>query len=350
MRTQRGQWIPVTICLLLTLIGLSLFGVPAVRAAQFQIRLGHADPPDVYTSRKAASSTVFKQIVESETGGAVTVSLFPAGQLGGEAALAEATKQGTVQVAMLSGPYSNFCKEVQVFDIPYLFPSYVVAWQVLSGPFGKELAAECLKKTGMRTLTYGQVGFRNFTNSARPIKSPADLKGMKVRVMESPVYMSLIRSLGGSPTPVPWPETYTALQQKVVDGQENPVSSIKFAKLYEVQKHLTLDGHTYGVSFMLMNEKFFQGLPKEYQAVVMNAAMTAYTVENGVDTLDSSVGIQFLKDHGMEVYAPTPAEKAAFKAAAQPAIIEYLDKQLGGHTWIDKVLAAVKEAEATVAK
>ena len=347
MRTQPGRLVAVTIGFLM-MAGLSLLSAPPVRAAQFQIKLGHADPPDVYTSRKAASSTVFKQIVESETGGAVEVQVFPAGQLGGEQALAEATKLGNIQASMLSGPFSNFCKEAQVLDIPYLFSSYLVAWKVLDGPFGKELAQECLK-TGMRVLEYGQVGFRNFTNSARPIKTPADLKGMKVRVMESPVYMSLIRSLGAAPTPVPWTETYTALQQKVVDAQENPVSSIKFAKLYEVQKYLTLDGHTYGVSFMLMNEKFFQGLPKEFQAIVKNAAATASVVENGIDTLDSSLGIQFLKDKGMEVYAPTPKEKAAFRDASQKPVIEYLEKQVG-RPWIDKVLNAVKSAEAAVEK
>ncbi|HTU00929.1 MAG TPA: DctP family TRAP transporter solute-binding subunit [Candidatus Sulfotelmatobacter sp.] len=348
MRTRSRMAVAATLCFLM-LSGLLLVGAMPVPAAQIELKLGHADPADVYTSRKAASSTVFKQMVESETGGAVSVKLFPAGQAGGERDLAEATKLGTMQAAMLSGPFSNFCKEVQVLDIPYLFSSYMVAWKVLDGPFGKDLAQECLKKTGMRVLTYGQVGFRNFTNSARPIKSPADLKGMKVRVMESPVYMSLIRSLGGAPTPVPWTETYTALQQKVVDAQENPVSSIKFAKLYEVQKYLTLDGHTYGVSFMLMNEKFFQSLPKDVQAVVKNAAATANVVENGIDTLDSSLGIQFLRDKGMEIYVPTPKEKAAFRDAAQKPIIEYLEKQIG-RPWIDKVLAAVKDAEAAVEK
>ncbi len=331
----------------LVMMGLTPTNIPSVHAAQFDIRLAHSDPPDIYTSRKAAGSTVFKAMVENETGGTVKVNLFPAGQLGGEREIAEAVKLGTIQVGMLSGPFSTFCKEAQVFDIPYLFPSLLVAYKVLDGPFGKELAQECLQKTGMRILTYSQVGFRNFTNSARVIKSPADVKGMKVRVMDSPVYMSLIRSMGGAPTPVPWPETYTALQQKVVDGQENPVSSIKFAKLYEVQKFLTLDGHTFGVSFMLMNEKFFQSLPKEYQAIVKNAALTSAVSENGIDNLDSSIGLQFLKDKGMEVYSPTPAEKAQFRAVAQPAVIEYLEKQVG-RPWIDKVLNAVKQTEASL--
>jgi tripartite ATP-independent transporter DctP family solute receptor len=339
--------IVVGICALL--VGLAPGTLPTAQAGQVEIRLGHSDPPDIYTSRKAAGSTVFKNMVENETGGAVKVNLFPAGQLGGEREVAEAVKLGSVQIGMLSGPFSGFCREAQVFDIPYLFPSNLVAYRTLEGPFGKELAEECLKKTGMRVLTYAQVGFRNFTNSARVIKTPADLKGLKFRVMENPVYMNLVRSMGAAPTPIPWPETYTALQQKVVDGQENPISAIKFAKLYEVQKYMTMDGHTFGVSFMLVNEKFFQGLPKEYQAILKNAAVTSAISENGIDNLDNAIGLQFLKDKGMQVYAPTPAEKAQFRAAAQPPIIEYLEKQVG-RPWIDKILKAVKDTEAALEK
>jgi TRAP-type transport system periplasmic protein len=324
-------------------------GFSLASAAPVEIKLAHADPPDIFTSKKAAGSTIFKQLVEVETGGAVEVKLFPAGQLGGEREVAEGTKLGTIQMGMLSGPLANFYKEAQVLDIPYLFSSYPVAWKVLDGWFGKEMAEDCLKKTGMRILAYDQVGFRNFTNSARPIKSPADLKGLKIRVMESPVYIALIKALGGSPTPISWTETYTSLQQKVVDGQENPVTSIKYAKLYEVQKYLTLDGHTYGVSFMLINEKFFQTLPKETQAIIKTHAITACTVARGIDTIDSTLGTQFLKEKGMEIYAPTAKEKAMFREAAQGPIIEYLEKQIG-RTWIDKILKAVKEAEAVVGK
>jgi tripartite ATP-independent transporter DctP family solute receptor len=338
----------VMVCVLV-LVGLVPIAVPTVHAAQFEIRLAHADPADIYTSRKAAGSTVFKAMVENETGGAVKVNLFPAGQLGGEREIAEGVKLGSIQIGMLSGPFSGFCKEAQVFDIPYLFPSLLVAYRTLDGPFGKELAQECLQKTGMRILTYAQVGFRNFTNSARVIKTPADVKGLKFRVMENPVYMNLVRSMGGAPTPIPWPETYTSLQQKVVDGQENPISAIKFAKLYEVQKYMTMDGHTFGVSFMLINEKFFQGLPKEYQTIVKNAALTSEISENGVDNLDNAVGLQFLKDKGMEVYVPTAAEKNQFRAIAQPAVIEFLEKQVG-RPWIDKVLNAVKQTEAALAQ
>lgn len=330
------------------LLALGLFSSQFAQAASIEIKLAHQDSPDIYSSRRAAGSAVFKQLVETETGGAVEVKVFPAGQLGGERELTEAVKLGTLQMAYTSAALSNFFKEAQVFDIPYLFPSYSVAWRVLDGWFGKELAEECLKKIGVRVLALGQIGFRNFTNSVRPIKTPADLKGLKFRVMESPVYISLVKSLGAAPTPIPWPETYTALQQRVADGQENPVTSIKFAKLYEVQKYLTLDGHTYTVCFMLINEKFFQSLPKDTQEIIKSVAITSQGVAKGIDTLDSTVGIQFLKDKGMEVYSPTAKEKAMFREMAQKPVIEYLEKQIG-RTWIDKAMRAVKEAEAAAA-
>ena len=323
--------------------------VPQLSAAPIEIKVAHGDPPDLFTSKKAAGSTIFKQMIENATGGAVEVKVFPAGQLGAEREIAEAVKLGTIQVGMVSAVLANYFKPSQVLDIPYLFPNYAVAWKVMDGWFGKELAAACLKETGMRILSYDQVGFRNFTNSVRPIKSPADVKGMKIRVMESPVYIALIKSMGASPTPVPWTETYTALQQKVVDGQENPVASIKFGKIYEVNKYLTMDGHTYGVSFTLINEKFFQSLPKETQSIIKEVAPAAALCSRGIDTIDSTIGVQFLKEKGMEIYVPTAKEKELFRAAAQKPVIEYLEKQIG-RTWIDKVLKATKEAEAEIEK
>jgi TRAP-type C4-dicarboxylate transport system substrate-binding protein len=134
-----------------------------------------------------------------------------------------------------------------------------------------------------------------------------------------------------------------------VDGQENPVSSIKFAKLYEVQKYITLDGHTYGVDFMLVNDKFYQGLPKEIQHILKTASITTATIMRGIQTIDSTLGIQFLKEKGMEVYSPTAKEKAMFKEAAQKPVMEFLEKQVG-KTWIDKLMKSIKEAEDELAK
>jgi tripartite ATP-independent transporter DctP family solute receptor len=323
--------------------------VASGQAAPIEIKFGHVDPPDIYTSKKGAAGAAFKNLVEAETSGGVEVKVFPAGQLGGERELVEGTKLGTIQMSMVSAAIAGFYKEAQVLDIPYLFSSAPVAWKVMDGWFGKEMAADCLKKTGMRVLAYGETGFRNFTNSVHPIKSPADMKGLKLRVMESPVYVNMVKALGAAPTPIAWTETYSALQQKVVDGHENPVSVIISFKIYEVQKYLTLDGHSYGVDFILINDKFFQGLPKETQLIIKTSAVDAGLIGRGIQQLNSAVGIALLKEKGMEIYSPNAKERAMFRDAAQKPVMEYIEKQIG-RPWIDKLVKAVKEAEAELSK
>lgn len=347
MGHERVMWKAlVAVCFALCL-GTPWLTPSNISAATIELKLAHVDPPDTWTSRKGGGSTLFKQIVETETRGAVEVQVFPAGQLGGEREVTEAVKLGSTQMTMVSGALANFYKEYQVLDIPYLFSSPPVAWKVLDGWFGKEMAEDCLKKTGMRVLGFGEAGYRNFTNSVRPIKTPADFKGLKIRVMESPVYVTLVKSLGAAPTPIPWTETYTALQQRAVDGQENPISTIKYAKLNEVQKYLTLDGHTYGIDFILINEKFYQSLPKDIQRTIRTAAMTTVTIMRGIQTIDSTLGVQQLRGKGMEVYAPSDSERAMFRAASQQPVIEYLEKQIG-RLWIDKLQKAIKEAEGEI--
>ena len=321
---------------------LSVFVATWAFTAPIEIKLGHVDAPD---NKKGVASLVFKDIVEAGSGGAIKVSVFPSGQLGAERELIEGTKMGTVQMCMVSAALAGFFKEAQVLDIPYLFSSAPVAWKVLDGKFGRELGDECLKKTGMRLLAYGETGFRNFTSSTKLIKSPEDLKGQKIRVMESPVYMTLIKALGGSPTPIAWTETYSALQQKVVDGQENPVSAIMMAKLYEVQKYVTLDGHTYGADFILINDEVFKKLTPDQQRLLVTAARVGGVCGRANNQQMSAAGIAELKKKGLEVYQPTDAELAKFRDATQKPVIEYLEKQVG-KPWIEKALAAVKEAEA----
>jgi tripartite ATP-independent transporter DctP family solute receptor len=318
-------------------------------ASAVEIKLGHVDPADVCVSKKGAAGATFKGLVEGATGGNMIVKVFPASQLGNERELIEGTKIGTIQMSFVSGAIAGFYKEAQVLDIPYLFSSGPVAWKVMDGPFGQEMAADILQKTGMRVLAYGETGFRNFTNSSRPIKSPADMKGLKIRVMETPVYVNMVKALGAAPTPIAWSEVYTALQQKVVDGQENPVATIMQAKLYEVQKYLTLDGHSYGVDFFLINDKFYRSLPQETQQIIKTSAVTSALVGRGIQTLNSATGISELQAKGMEVYAPNKAEAAQFKAATQAPVIEYVEKQIG-RAWIDKLFKAIKEAEADLAK
>ena len=326
-----------------------IFIVASAVAAPIEIKLGHVDPADICISKKGAAGAAFKGLVEGATGGNVDVKVFPASQLGNERELIEGVKIGTIQMAFVSGAISGFYKEAMVLDIPYLFANGPVAWTVMDGPFGDAMAADILQKTGMRVLAFGETGFRNFTNSKLPIKSPADMKGLKIRVMETPVYVNMVKALGAAPTPIAWSEVYTALQQKVVDGQENPVATIVQAKLYEVQKYMILDGHSYGCDFFLINEKFYQSLPKDTQELIKTSAYTSAVVGRGVQHLNSATGISVCQEKGMQVYAPTAAERAQFKTATQKPVRDYVASQVGTE-WIDKLMKAVREAEAELAK
>lgn len=326
--------------IILAVFALSSAGMAAPKLI---LKLAHADAVDITTSRKHAQCVTFANLVNAQSGGRLEVQVFGAGQLGAEREYVEAVQAGTVQAGIASGVIGSFFQPAMMTDIPYLFPSATVAWKVLDGPFGQKLSDMFLARTGMRNLAFAEVGFRHFTNSKRPIKSPADIKGLKIRVQETQVYLRLINSMGGSPTPVAWTETYTALQTKVVDGQENPISSIVFAKLYEVQKYLTLDGHVYGVDWFVINEKFFQSLDKDLQEIVKEAAKISAMVGRGMQQLLSSTGLETCQKAGMEIYQPTTAEMAQFKATTQQPVIDWLKTQVDPNL-INELLKAVDEA------
>lgn len=331
----------VTLFLVLSLSLTAAFGQEKV----YELKLAHADSTDPTISRKHAQAIAFASMVNSKSGGRINVKVFGAGSLGAEREYVEGIKAGTVEAGIASGVVSNFFPSAMVTDIPYIFPTSKVAWEVMDGPFGDKLRAQFLKETGMRCLAFAEVGFRHFTTNKRPIKSPADLKGMKIRVMETPLYVNMLKAVGASPTPVAWTETYTALQTGVVDGQENPVASTLMAKLYEVQRYITLDGHVYGVDWFIINEKFFKSLPPDLQYVVLDAAQTSCTVGRGVLTYVNASGLDTLIKNGMQVYAPTENDLAAFRMAMQPPVIEWLKTKIDPKL-ISELQKAVVDAQA----
>jgi TRAP-type transport system periplasmic protein len=314
-----------------------------VAMAGTTIKLGHVDPADWQSSKKGAAGVIFKNIVEGETD--INVELFPAKALGDENSLVQQVQEGTTHMAIVSGAMSTVCKTADVLNIPYTFASPTVAWDVLDGPFGQELAQHCLEKTGLRTLAYGETGFRNFTNSVREIKSPADLKGLKFRVQPIPLYVEMVKGLGGEPTPIAWSELPNALATGVVDGQENPVGVIYNNKLHTLQKYMILDGHVYGADFILINDEFFQSLSKKDQAVVKKAARIAGTMGRAIQEFNTAEGVTKVAAEGMQVYSPTADELAQFKKLAQPAVKKWLAGELGDDAvWIEKLDKAVAEA------
>jgi tripartite ATP-independent transporter DctP family solute receptor len=322
-----------------------IFSISYAADAPIVLKLAHADATDVFTSRKHAQCMIFANLVNARGGGRIEVQVYGAGALGAEREYVEAIMAGTVQAGIASGVMGGFLREAMVTDIPYLFPSASIAWKVLDGPFGDKLSDLLLEKTGLRNLAFAEVGFRHFTNDVRPIKSPVDVKGLKIRVQENPLFMTLIKALGGNPTPIAWTEVYTALQTGVVDGHENPISSTVFAKIYEVQKYLTLDGHVYGVDWFIINNKFFKSLPEDLQYIIVDCAIISSVVGRGLQQLNSNVvGYQTVKDYGMEIYAPTEEEMAQFRAAAQGPVIEWLKTEIS----IDLINEALEVVEKTV--
>lgn len=307
------------------------------------IKLGHVDPAEWQSSKKGAAGVIFKNIVEGETD--ISVELFPAKALGDENSLVQQTQEGTTHMAIVSGAMSTVFKPADVLNIPYTFASPTIAWDVLDGQFGKDLAEYCLQKTGLRVLAYGETGFRNFTNNDREIKSPADMKGLKFRVQPIPLYVEMVKGLGGEPTPIAWSELPNALATGVVDGQENPVGVIYNNKLHKLQKYLILDGHVYGTDFIIINDEFFQSLPAKDQAIIEKAARIAGTMGRAIQQFNTAEGVTKVAAEGMKVYSPTAAELAQFKKLAQPAVKNWLAGELGKDAiWIEKLDAAVNEA------
>lgn len=320
---------------------LCAIGAPASAQQKLTLKIAHADSADLTSSRKAVMADVFAKEVKSKSGGRIDVQVFGAGALGGERDVIEGVKNGFVQAGLASGVMANFYPPSMVTDIPYLFASEEVADRVMDGPFGKKLSDDFNAVTGMHNLCFGEVGYRHFTSGKKAIHSAQDLSGMKIRVQETPLYIAEMKALGAQPTPIAFPELYTALQTGVVDGQENPIPTIIFAKLYEVQKFVILDGHNYGVDWFVVSDKFYKALSPDLLKVVEEAAKAACEAERKANRGFAEAGVKTLKEKGVEVYAPSAAEMAQFRALAQPPVIEWLKTKIDVK-WIDEIQAAAK--------
>ncbi len=291
-----------------------------------------------------AFALVFKSIVESNTNGKVAVDLFPGNALGDTKATMEMARSGSIEMVTTTGTIASLYPDVQVIFLPYVFKSDEIAWWFFDqSQMWKDMTADMEKKTGLKMLAVGQNGTRHFTNNKKPIHSPADLKGLKFRVMQSPIYVKMVEAMGAAATPLASGEIYTACQTGVVDGQENPIWNIAANKWNEVQKYITLDGHTWSENFVTINAAYFNKLPKEYQHIILVAAEQAQMADRAAETLASRVLDFSTIKKSMEIYVPSPAELEQFKEAAQPTYA-WLRGQIGDPV-VDKFLATVKEGE-----
>ena len=215
------------------------------------------------------------------------------------------------------------------------------AWRVYDSPWLKEFSDDMIKKAGVRLLSFADNGVRHFTNSKRPIHTPDDMKGLKMRVMPSPVFQTLVNSLGASPSAIPWAELPTALQQKVVDGQENGVTNILAASLYQYQKYITLDGHVWSVHGYTINEKYYQSLSPVERKAVEEGTQKATAIHRKMTSDQDKNAKEILTKLGMEVTEITPAELAQFRKLAQPPVKAWAEKEIGKE-YVDSLFKAIE--------
>ncbi len=314
--------------------------VAAGAASAKDLKFAHFQSADL-GSPKHAAALAFESCVEGKTSGSIDVQIFPASQLGGGSEIMEGLQLGTVQMAAIhDGPISAVYKPFSVLAIPYLFDDQAMAWSVMDGEFGQALFEDMRQKTGIRGFGVADNGVRNFTNNVRPVDEPADMDGLKMRVMTAPVWVTLVESLGASATPVPWPELPGALQQGVVDGQENGVTNIVNASLYQHQKYVSLDGHVFSWHAYLMSDAFYGSLTEDEQTAVNQCVEIAKVIHRGMTAAQDANATAILSEKGMEVVPVSPEQKALFRAAAQPAVRDFVVGEIGAE-WPDRLDSAV---------
>jgi C4-dicarboxylate-binding protein DctP len=323
----------------------------AVAKPQYVVKYTHTALADPMAQASCGKAAVFKAELEKLSGGRIRVDIYPAGQLGDQLSAVQQVRKGAIQITDISSGVlaSLYYPKLEIVDLPFLFSSKIIARMVLdnNSPFIKELIADCAKKTGIRILSLAPFGFRHMTNNVRPIRTPDDMKGLKMRTMEIVPHKKLMEAFGATPVPVPWMELYTSLQTKVVDGQENPLQNLVMAKFYQVQKHLTLTGHTMGVGGFLCNEQWYQSLPDDLKLAVVEAEKISRLTFDGFGELLDTLALEELKKYGMQVYSPTRQEIQMFKDKAFPYVRKWMEQEYG-QKLVSEFLDSIKAAEAKI--
>ncbi|MDQ7745754.1 TRAP transporter substrate-binding protein [Hydrogenophaga pseudoflava] len=284
----------------------------------------------------------FAEIVAAKSGGKIKVNVFPGGQLGSDQANVSALQGGTLEMAsMNSGIFASQVKEFAAYDLPFMFANGKEADAVVDGPFGQKMHAK-LEEKGLVGLGYYELGFRNITNSKRPITKVEDIAGLKLRVIPNPINVDWVKALDANPTPLPWPEVYAALEQKAVDGQENPVATIYGAKLYEVQKHMTLTNHQYNPQSVVISKKFWDTLSADEKKIIGDAVAESARFQRQQARASVASTLENLKKAGMTVSELAPGEQVKLVEKMKPVITKHAGAV--GEATVSDLLAELAKA------
>jgi tripartite ATP-independent transporter DctP family solute receptor len=283
---------------LLTAAGLALLLAQPVLAQSVRLRMAHSGAE---AETQHAAALEFARQVKARTNGQVEVQVYPASTLGNDNTAIAGVRGGTIDLCTSGTPYyTGMVGRMNVLDLPYIFTSAEHAYRVLDGSIGRGLLDE-LEGHGLKGLAYWEVGFRSLTNSRRSVRTPEDIKGLKVRTTPNPAHLKAFQIFGASPTPMPIAEVFSALENKAVDGQENPVGIVRGAKLYEVQKYMSMTRHAYTAMPVVMNKAKFAALPAAHQQALVDAALAAGGFQRELIRKNEAGDIAFLRANGVQV-------------------------------------------------
>ncbi|MBU0465102.1 MAG: TRAP transporter substrate-binding protein [Proteobacteria bacterium] len=304
--------------------------------AVMKIKLGVVTKPG---SAQNVVADKFRELIKKQSNGNVEVKIYHSASLGNETELLQQVQMNTIQMAVVTGgPYDTFDPIARVVNYPFLFKDNAQADKILDGPLGCEIL-KSLETSGFKGLSFSENGFRNLTNNKRPVKSPEDIKGLKIRVMASTIHKAIWQALGANPTPMPWP-IYAELEQGVIDGQENPLWVMEVYKFFEIQKYMTLTRHVYSYHIDVASLKWWNTLSDYDQAMIQKAMYAAAVYQRNDNRSKNADRLKFLETKGMQIeYHP---DISAFRSK----VVDIKDMDLYSDpkvkAMLEKVLNAVK--------
>lgn len=314
----------------------SAIAFSSVAYADISLRFGY-EAPRSDTQHTAAKK--FDELLKAKTNGEIKLKLFPDSTLGNAQTMISGVRGGTIDIEMSGSPnFTGLEPKLNVIDIPFIFKDREHVYKVLDGEIGQGLLKD-LEKQGLKGLAFWDVGFRAFSNSKHPVNKPEDISGLKVRTNQNPMYIKAFSLLGANPVPMPLSELYTALETRAVDAQEHPIGIFWSAKLYEVQKHLSLSNHGYTPLIVVMNKAKFDGLTPELQQAVLEAAKEAGQFQRDLNVNNEKDIIAKLRKAGVEVIEQV--DNAPFKAVIEAEVRkDFIEKH--GKELVEKVDALAK--------
>jgi|Transcript_4110 tripartite ATP-independent transporter DctP family solute receptor len=314
-------------------------GLAFTASAETVIKVGHGAAESFHMHRALLH---FEELVEAGSNGEIDVQIFPSSQMGPDREMIEGVQTGVLEMAIPpSSFFAGWDPAFAVIELPYMYASKDIAFDVLEGEAGDGMIAR-VEDQGLVGLGWLELGVRNVTNNVRPIATPADLEGVKLRTMQVPAHVATFQALGANPTPMNFGEVYSALQQGVIDGQENPLAIITSQRFYEVQKYLSTTGHVFAVYMPVISQPFFDSLSAEHQQLVRDSMAAARMHQAELVSAEDASQLDEIRAAGVEVLELTAEQRQAFADATESVRLQYRD-EVGAEAY-DAWIAAVADA------